>query len=493
MKKHRGRLRSAAAGKGKNSLRAIWRREISLPERVPLRGDLEADAAVIGAGMAGVLIARELGARGIKTVVLEAAALGSGQTGNTTAKITAQHGLIYQRLIGQFGEEKARQYARANQQAVERYRQLARDGVECDFVDCPAYLYSQSEALSLEREAAACRKLGLEASFTVTTALPFPVKGAVRMEGQAMFHPLKFLKCAAEGLTLYEHTPVLAVRGNQLITPLGRVTAEHIVFAAHYPFLNFPGFYFARMHQDRSYVAAVEHAAELDGIYYGVDPGGLSFRNAGPFLLVGGGGHRTGRNQEGGQYRMLERRAKELWPACRAVARWSAQDCMTLDGVPYIGPFSPTRPQWYVATGFQKWGMTSSMVAAGLIADAICQESNPLAPVFSPRRFDWTAARNLAREGGVAVRNLTRAVFVRPGLHLDQLTPGHGAVVSWQGKKVGAYKEENGDVHLVDPRCPHMGCQLTWNPEEKSWDCPCHGSRFDYDGNLIDNPAQTGL
>jgi len=473
---------------------SVWRQTVELPRRESLEGDRNTEAAVIGAGMAGVLIARELMRRGIETVVLEARTLGSGQTRNTTAKVTAQHGMLYQQLMGRFGEELTRQYARANQRAVDSYRRMVQEeGIDCDWTECPAYLYSRSESAPLEREAELCRRLGLDTSFTLTTTLPFGVKGAVRMEGQAMFHPMKFLKAAARDLTIYEHTPVTAVRGNQLITPKGRVTAKHIIFATHYPFVNLPGLYFTRMHQERSYVAAVEGAAELDGAYYGVDQGALSLRNWGPLLLVGGGGHRTGQNSRGGQYEMLEACARELWPKCRPAARWSAQDCRTLDGVPYIGPFSPQRPHWYVATGFDKWGMSTSMAAAELVADAVCGKDNPTAPVFSPRRFSGAAAKNLALELGVAVINLSKAHFGRPGLGLDDLSPGHGAVVSWQGKQVGAYKEESGKVHLVDPRCPHMGCLLAWNPEEKSWDCPCHGSRFDYEGRLIDNPAQTDL
>lgn len=474
-------------------MESLWHRDAAASPGRPLAGNLHTDAAVIGGGMAGVLIARALTRVGLRTAVLESRALGSGQTGNTTAKITAQQGMIYHRLIQQLGESSARLYAQASQEAVEEYRRLARTGLDCDFTDCPAYLYSQFQEFPLVREAAACRTLGLEASFTCTTALPFAVKGAVRMEGQAMFHPLKFLYGAASGLEVYEHTPVLTVRGDQLVTSRGLVTARHIVFASHYPFVNFPGLYFARMHQERSYVAAVSGAPQLDGIYYGVDPDGLSFRNAGAYLLVGGGGHPTGKGADRKPYDMLESRARELWPNSVPAARWSAQDCTTLDGLPYIGVFSPSRPNWYVATGFQKWGMAASMVAARLISRQITGEKDPLAPVLSPRRFSWQAARNLAGEGGRAVKNLAKNYFGRPALSLDQLPPGQGAVVSWQGKKVGAYREPDGQVHLVDPRCPHLGCQLVWNPEERTWDCPCHGSRFDWDGNLIDNPAQTGL
>jgi len=475
-------------------MESIWKGSIRLPSFAALEGERRADAAVIGGGMAGVLIARELKRRGVGTVVVEASTLASGQTQNTTAKITAQHGPIYHQLIRRLGSEKARQYAAANQNAVAAFRRMVREeNIDCDFVRVPSYLYSRQDSAMLEREAAACRSLGLDASFTRATTLPFPVAGAVRMGGQAMFHPLKFLARAAEELEVYEHSPVLALRREELILPRGRVSARHIILASHYPFVNFPGLYFARMHQERSYVAAIRGAAELDGMYYGVDEGGLSFRGCGPYLLVGGGGHRTGKNPEGGRYDDLAAQAASLWPGCTLAARWSAQDCATLDGVPYIGVFSPTRPNWYVATGFGKWGMTASMVAAGLIADQICGVNNPLAPVFSPRRFSLTAAEHLALEGGEAVKNLTKALLDRPGETLDQLPPGHGGIVTWQGKKVGAYREENGALHIIDPKCPHLGCQLSWNPDEKSWDCPCHGSRFDMDGKLLNNPAQRDL
>jgi len=473
---------------------SLWTHAAQFPLRSALKQDLSVDAAVIGAGMAGILIAHALSSRGLRTVVLEAQTTGSGQTRNTTAKITAQHGLFYRSLTERVGSELARQYARANQEAVDAYRRLVQSrSILCDFADCPSYLYTQSRPDLLERELSACRALGLDVTLTQTTSLPVPVTAALRMDGQAMFHPLKFLRAIAQPLEVYEHTPVLSVRGQELVTPRGRVTATHIVFACHYPFVNFPGLYFTRMHQERSYVAAVEGAPRLDGMYYGIDPDGLSFRNAGSLLLVGGGSHRTGMAPRGGQYHELEARAKQLWPGCRPVLRWSAQDCMTLDGVPYIGSFSPTQPRWYVATGFQKWGMSTSMAAAHILSAMICGEDDPSSDVFSPRRFSLTAAKNLALESGQAAKHLTIALLGRPELDLSDLSPGYGGIVSHQGKKVGAYKDAKGQVYLVEPRCPHLGCQLAWNPEELSWDCPCHGSRFHYDGSLLNNPAQTGI
>ena len=474
---------------------SLWSQSTQIPRRETLTRSLTADVAVIGSGMAGVLIADRLQKMGLKTVVLEASRIASGQTKNTTAKITSQHGMIYHALIERFGRERAQQYAAANQQAIHEYAQLIREReIDCDFVEAPAYLYSETEADSLHREAEAAASLGIGAAFTTQTELPFPIAGAVRFARQARFHPLKFLRAVSEGLEIYEDSPVVEVDEREVRTRDASVRAEHIVFACHYPFVNVPGWYFMRMHQERSYVLSLEADWQPDGMYYGVDETGLSFRTADGLLLLGGENHRTGENSGGGRYGALFSRAMNLFPGCREAARWSAQDCMTLDGVPYIGPFAGSRPGWYVATGFGKWGMTSSMVAAMLIADAIAGKTPDWAEVFSPSRFELSvSAGKLATETAQAVKGLAREVFAVPQELLDDLPAGHGGIVEADGRKVGVYKDEDGTCHSVNPRCPHLGCQLEWNLDEKSWDCPCHGSRFSYDGQLIDNPAQESL
>lgn len=474
---------------------SIWRTDTSFPERPSLEGELEIDTAVIGGGLAGILTAYFLQQKGIPTVVLEANCVGSGQTGNTTAKITCQHDLIYDRLIQNFGVKLAGQYARANQGAIEAYEALvAEKQIDCQLESIPAYLYSEAGPEALKREAAAAQRLGIAASFTTETALPFSVKGAVRFEHQAQFHPLRLLKAIADEVTVYERTSVQQVHDHTLITNCGTVRAEHIVFACHYPFVNFPGLYFARMHQERSYVLALRQAQQLDGAYLGIDPGGLSFRNAGDLLLLGGEGHRTGENSSGEQYANLLRSAKLWYPNCTEAARWSAQDCMPIDGVPYIGRYAPSKPYWFVATGFQKWGMTSAMVSATLISDLICGIKNENAEIFSPHRFSLSAsAKTLASDLAQSAAGLAKGFFGVPASKLDSLPNGHGGIVRAEGKKVGAYKDKDGRVYLVSPQCPHLGCQLEWNPAERSWDCPCHGSRFDYTGRLISGPAQKDI
>lgn len=294
-------------------------------------------------------------------------------------------------------------------------------------------------------------------------------------------------------MTIYENTPVRRVKNHDIFTDGGKVHAERIVFACHYPFVNFPGLYFARMHQERSYVLTLENAECPDGMWIGAGDGGYSLRKYGDLLLLGGGGHRTGENFAGKRYEELRTRAATWFPGSREVAHWSAQDCITADGAPYIGQYSKNRPHWYVATGFEKWGMTGSMVSAMLLCDAICERENPYAEAFAPDRMVMETVRGVAGESAHAVKGVTKQLFQIPAKQAAKLPREHGGIAFLHGKKVGAYKDGDGAVHAVDTRCPHLGCQLEWNPDEKSWDCPCHGSRFDFRGNLISGPAQNDI
>lgn len=443
-------------------MESIWTAGTEIERRPPLSEDLETGAVVIGAGLTGILTAYYLKQAGIPSLVLEADRIGSGQTKNTTAKITSQHGLIYHRLIQTFGREMAGHYAIANENAIGAYERLIKEkGISCEFAKDTACLYSEVEEDILRQEAWAAESLGIKASFGKDGSLPFPVAGITKFEHQARFHPLKFLSAMAEEVTVYEQTKALQVKEQLVETDKGCVRAEHIVFAAHFPFINVPGYYFAKMYQERSYVVALKGAGRLDGMYLGIDEGGFSFRPQGELLLFGGGAHRTGQNKKGGQYEVLREKAGVFYPGCQESACWSAQDCMTLDGIPYIGRFSEKRPNWYIATGFGKWGMTSAMVSAHILTALITGQDCPEADIFSPRRrFTARAAKELLCHGAHTVKGLAKHFW------------------------------PTGESSIV-PNCPHMGCRLEWNPDEQSFDCPCHGSRFDREGQLIDGPAQT--
>lgn len=473
----------------------IWTDGIVLPHFPTLQKDLQTDVAVIGGGFAGILTAYFLQKRGLQTVILEAATIASGQSGRTTAKITSQHGLIYSRLYDNFGEKTMRGYAAAHENAIRAYAALIeQEHIDCDFERRPACLYTTRVPEILKREQSLATLCGIHAALRTKSELPFPVAGVLQYENQASFHPQKFIGALAAGLEIYENTRVLSVEGHMLTTDHAHVQAKNIVFACHYPFVNVPGFYFARMHQERSYVLALQGAASLQGMYYGIDPDGYSFRPAGRYLLLGGGNHRAGENDAGGAYQALQTAAGQFFPGATVIRQWSAQDCMTPDGIPYIGQYAASTPDWYVATGFGKWGMTSSMVAAQLISDLICDGKSPYAGIFDPGRFTVTeSARAVAAEMAHAVKGLAKGAFHIPQKTLDSLPMGHGGVIEFEGQRAGVYRDEQGKIYAVNVRCPHLGCELAWNPDEKSWDCPCHGSRFDYCGNLLDNPAQTGI
>ncbi len=472
-------------------MQSIWNKSAGLPEREALRCAITADVAVIGGGMAGLLTATLLQRKGLQVVVLERSRIGCGVTQGTTAKITSQHGLIYTKLIAEQGRKKARQYADANQTAVQRFVELiAQQGIDCALESLPAYVYSTGGTEAIQEEIGAARELGIPAEFATGLELPFPTTGAICFPNQAQFHPLKFLAGLAQGLTIYENTPVLRVEEGVVHTPGGSVTAHSVVVATHYPFLNTKGYFFIKMHQERSYLLALESAPRLNGMYVDQAEQGYTLRSYENYLLFGGFSHRTGENSRGGMYERLRQAAREYFPGAREVCHWSAQDCVTPDSIPYIGRYSPTSQRLYVATGFQKWGMSGSMVAAMLLTDSISGGHSPWAEVFDPARLGLAGgAKKLLDEAGHAISNYSAQKLQLPKTVLDKLPAGHGGVVEHEGHKVGAYKTPEGEVYLVPTKCPHLGCQLSWNPDELSWDCPCHGSRFDYTGRLLDNPA----
>jgi len=473
---------------------SIWRETVQLPEWPVLTGEIETEAVVIGGGMAGVLTAYLLQMKGIDCVLLEANRVGGGVTEGTTAKITAQHGICYDTMTRQFGKELAGQYARANLEAIAFYAQIIADQqIDCDFQRVAAHLYTAKPDKALERECKAAQALGLPAQMVDMSELPFPVWGALRFEDQAMFHPLKFLAHIAAKCRIYEKSRVLEIEDGAVTTEQGRVRAKHVVVATHFPFLNRPGYYFMRMHQDRSYVIALEHAGDLRDAHLGIDGRKLSIRRWGNLTLLGGGGHRTGENESGGKYDGLRRAAREYWPGSREVCRWSAQDCVTHDHIPYIGKYGADTKGLYVAAGFRKWGMTGSMAAATVLSDLIA-EREPIYTVFSPQRPQVApSVKGFMEDGAESVAGLAKQIFHAPVKAPKDVEPGTAKVVMCQEKKWGVYRDPAGRAHGVDVTCTHLGCQLRFNADETTWDCPCHGSRFTTDGTCIGGPAQRDL
>ena len=476
-------------------MKSVWSESCKFRKREALNKDIKTDVLVIGAGIAGILTAYMLKQKGRDVVLIDAAEIASGNTKNTTAKITSQHDLIYSKLITEFGEEKARQYAKANELAIKKYKEIIEDKrIECDFEEKPAYVYSLNEVDVLKEEAKVAKNLGIDAEFVDEANLPFKIKGALKFNNQAQFNPLKFLRGISNELVIYENTRALEIKENLVVTSGGNITANNIVVATHYPIMNAPGYYFMKMHQERSYVLALENTSEIDGMYIDLNKEGYSFRTYNNLLLLGGISHRTGENEEGGSYDELRKVAKKLYPKAKEKYYWSAQDCMTIDGIPYIGRYSSETPNIYVATGFNKWGMTSSMVSAMIISDMILEKENDFSEIFSPRRFDLSLSiNNIANDLIETAKNFIAQKVSIPSSEIDHIKNGHGGIIEYNGEKVGVYKDKEGKEFFVSTKCTHLGCQLSWNADELTWDCPCHGSRFDYKGRLIGSPATKDL
>lgn len=476
-------------------MESVWSESCRIRKREVLSKDIKTDILIIGAGITGILTAYMLKQKGKDVILIDAAEVASGNTKNTTAKITSQHGLIYHKLISEFGEEKARQYAKANELAIKKYKEIIEERkIECDFEEKSAYIYSLNDIESIKEEVRAANKIGINAEFVEKIKLPFEIKGAIRFSNQAQFNPLKFLKDIAKDLIIYENTRAIEIKENLVITNNGNIMANHIVVATHYPIMNTPGYYFLRMHQERAHVIALENVRDIDGMYIDANNDGYSFRNYKDLLLLGGVKQRTGENEEGGNYNKLREAAKKLYPKSKEKYYWSAQDCMTIDGIPYIGKYSDETPNTYVATGFNKWGMTSSMVSAMIISDMILENKNDFSDIFSPKRFDLSLSiSNIAKDISETTKNFIAQKIYIPSSKIEHIKNGHAGIVEYNGEKVGVYKNNEGKEFIVSTKCSHLGCQLNWNADELTWDCPCHGSRFDYKGRLIGSPATKDL
>lgn len=444
-----GLAKTAHTKPGDSMERSLWNDTVSLPGFPRLAHDVKTDVLIIGGGLAGILCAYELTQAGVNCLLIEANRICGGITGNTTAKVTAQHGLLYHKILKLMGQEKSRLYYDANTAALERYRFLARS-IPCDWEEKRNFIYTRSEPQKLEQEFSALEALGIPAISLQEVPVPVCTVGAVGFEKQAQFHPLKLVRGLLPKLTIYENTRALAFEGNRVQTGHGKITADKIIIATHFPINNKHGLYFMKMYQHRSYVLGLKGARVGEDMYLDDGEDGLSFRNYGDILLLGDHGHRTGKENFG--WSRLTEFSRRTFPQAQEVYRWAAQDCMTLDNVPYIGKYGKNTAGVYAATGFCKWGMTSSMVAAMLLKDMVLERENPYASVYDPNRRMYVPKLMV---------NLTESAC--------------------------------NVLRLSKPRCPHLGCALHWNPWEHSWDCACHGSRFTESGDLLDGPANGKL
>ncbi len=489
-----------------------WRDSVTLPTFPPLSEDTIVDVAIVGGGITGITSAYLLAKQGLKVAIIEAGKILNGTTGHTTAKVTAQHGLIYDELITSLGEDSAKLYYQAAHSAMEFIeREIKEHQIDCDFSVEDAYIYTQSPDYiqKLKNELSAYEKLGIAGEYRDSTPLPFEVKGALMMKNQAQFHPLKYLlhfvqEMTAHGGKIFENTTAIDIETGpqpKVISKNGAtVSCQHLIIATRFPFEDKAGFYFARMYADRSYILAVKTTKEFPGgMYINAEQPARSIRstnhNGDKLVLIGGDNHKTGQGIDTiKHYQALETFADETFGIKEIPYRWSAQDLTTTDKVPYIGKITGGNPNIFVATGYRKWGMTNGTAASLLLTEMILGRTSPYEKLYSPQRFHADPdVKNLIANNVDVAKHLVKGKFEIVQRHPEDLGNDEGSVVLVDGERAGAYKDPEGHLHIVDTTCTHLGCELEWNNGDRTWDCPCHGSRFSIEGVVIDGPAEKPL
>ncbi|MCI8291107.1 MAG: FAD-dependent oxidoreductase [Clostridia bacterium] len=488
---------------------SFWLEKYNINSFNNLNENLSTDVCIIGGGIFGITCAYYLTQKGINTVLLEKNKIAEKVSGHTNAKITSQHNLIYKYLIDSLGKNLAKQYLEANENGLNNIKNIIKnENIDCDFENQDAFVYTtdpnELEKIKLENEAV--NSLGFHSEFTTSTDLPFKVLGAIKFPNQAQFNPIKYI----DGLTqkiiknkgkIFTNTLVTDIKKNinkyDVYTSNGKiVNTKYVILASHYPFVDKLGYYFLKMHQSTSYVIGVDIGDKFfNGMYINNSSPIYSYRFAKNgnknILLVGGADHKTGSKIDLSKaYTILENEVRKYYPKCKVLYKWNTEDCISLDKIPYIGEFSNLMPNVYVGTGFNKWGMTSSNIAANIIVDKILGKENEYEEIFKSTRLH--PIKNNEELGNMIKETANSLVinkFKVKELDLSKIKNDTGHVLEYNGEKLGIYKNQNGEIFAVKPICTHLGCLLSFNNLDKTWDCPCHGSRFDYTGKNLYNPG----
>ena len=525
-----------------------------------LNENIRTDICIIGGGLTGITTAYNLSKYKIRTVLIEKDEICKQTSGNSTAKITSQHGLIYKYLTDSKGVDFAKKYYEANENAIRDIKNIIdKENINCDFEFQPSYVFTQKvqdvqkikdevEAVNnfggraelVEAKDIEINKLKSETNVDNNTEklkicgdniekenfdlkrnlvkermkefLPIKALAGIKFNNQAQFNPYKYGNalakiCSRSGVKIFEHTKVIDIDTEDedeyyIITLENgcRIKAKYIVVTTKYPIINIPGFYFIKMYQSTSYAIAMQTKQKLfDGVYINSEKPTISLRTAKfgdeYLLIVAGFDHKTGANIDlSNSYKYLEEVARSIYPNGKIKYRWNTEDCITLDKIAYIGEYSKLWRNAYVATGFNKWGMTTSNIAAKIITDKILGQENEYENIFKSTRLEpiknIKEVKNMVKEG---VNSILIKRFEVPQEEICQIQEGQAKIVEVKGQKIGIYKNNEGEIFKVNPICKHLGCELSWNNLEKTWDCPCHGSRYDYKGDLIYGPSVKNL
>lgn len=544
-------------------MKSYWIKSVEEKDKIKfgtLEENIKTDICIIGGGLTGLSTAYNLSKYKIRTVLIEKDEIYKQTSGNSTAKITSQHGLIYKYLIDSKGREFAKKYYEANESAISNIKNIIdKEKIDCEFEYQPSYVFTQSiqevekikaeveavksfngkakliEAKDIQINKLKCEELveksneklkinvnniekenlNLERDLVkerMKQILPIKAIAGIEFENQAQFNPYKYALglakvCIDSGVKIYEHTKAIDVDTEDedeyyVITLENgyKIKTKYLVIATKYPIVNIPGFYFMKMYQSTSYAIAMQTKQRLfEGMYINSEEPTISLRTAKYgdeyLLIVVGFDHKTGAEIDlSNSYNYLEEIARNLCPDGKIKYYWNTEDCITLDKIPYIGKFSNMWDNAYVATGFNKWGITTSNIAAEIITDEILGEKNEYGEIFKATRME--PIKNIKEVTNMVKESIDSLVIKKlevPIEEANQIQNDEGKIIKVNGQKIGIYKDKEGVIYKVNPVCKHLGCELSWNNLEKTWDCPCHGSRYDYKGNLIYGPSVKGL
>lgn len=457
-----------------------------------LKGEIERDIVVVGGGIAGFLTAYRLHEAKQSVTLIEANELFSGVTRRTTAHIEAMQGIKYSE-IRKYSEKSASLFFKSQNDAVSEFENLVlKHRIECSFKREDSYLFSTSEnTKQLKKEFEALITAGADVEYIENPSIPVAkATAAIKLKNQASFEPIKFLNALPAEFEIFENTKVKDIDFDNkiLYTTHGEIVANKIVIATNFSIVNVPGWFFLRMYKSQSYCVALDNAPDIGGMYTHEAANGMTFRNYNDYLIVGGLDHRSGRPDCGAdKYDRLIEKGQKIAKG-EVVGKWSTNDCVTSDLIPYIGYLSKSSKDVFVITGFNKWGMTNAMVASKLITDMIVGEKNPYQKLFSPQR-EMRGGLFYLKNTLCTVKNLVFKPLCPPLKCYKSLKNGQGKVVFYKFRKKAVYRDIEGKFHVISPYCAHLGCQVKFNPTDLTWDCPCHGSRFDIDGNIISCPT----
>jgi glycine/D-amino acid oxidase-like deaminating enzyme/nitrite reductase/ring-hydroxylating ferredoxin subunit len=488
------------------AMHSLWLEALPATGYPPPTGERSFDVLVLGGGLAGLTAAVLLKRQGMRVAVVEAGRIASGASGNNTAKVTALQSTRLSTISSVRGRDVAAVYAQRSLAAVELVAALAADeGIDCDLSRRAAYTVaaSRDELPSVEKELQAAQAARLPVEFTQDVDLPFRVAGAVRLDDQVEFHPVEYALGLAravdgDGSAVFENARATGVHEDRPVrvqTTQGSLTGDDVVVATHYPVFD-RGLYFAQIEATRSYCLAARVRGEpARGMSITAGSPSWSFRAAGDLQIVCGQGHPTGaRGIDESRYGVLEAFTRKHFDVEEITHRWSAQDAVPYDETPMIGAYTPISARMHVITGFAKWGLSGATMGAKMIADRLSGRADPADGVFAPARFSPRGTPAIAKLGVKTAADLVGDRLV-PGQvnSSDEVPPGQARVIRRGTDRTGVYRDEAGGVHAVSMRCTHLGCLVRFNGAERSWDCPCHGSRYDVDGNVLEGPAVAPL